>query len=162
MNLVSNHICTQNKYPENAILLLCLSLSQIWALNTHLEYKRSSLTIYSTTVNTESKFIFSDCWTINWLSLPEFQKAFPLFLLTFSVGDAFKWPVQLGALIQSTSCQSGSGPMCHATLRGETGPLLQLKLIENISFHHRLKCCLESLEQSCLENIVEVHRTEKH
>ena len=39
---------------------------------------------------------------------------------------------------------------------------LQLKLIENISFHHRLKCCLESLEQSCLENIVEAHRTEKH
>ena len=64
--------------------------------------------------------------------------------------------MQLGALIQSTSCESGSGPICHATLRGETRPLLQLKLIENISFHDRLKCCLESLEQSCLENIVKV------
>ena len=75
LNLVSNHVCTQTN-PENAVLLLCLSLSQIWALNTHLEYRRSLLAIYLTAANTESKFTFSDCLTINWLSLPEFQMVF--------------------------------------------------------------------------------------
>ena len=93
---------------------------------------------------------------------------FPL-LLTFSVGDAYKWPVQFGALIQWTNYQSGFDSINDLPVqfwpyvsRNAKGWNTIHFCIENIGFYHRLKCCLESLEKSCLENIVDVRRTEKH
>ena len=58
------NVMTFNTCPLVRIGPKCMTtINNIYVSTFYLEYKRSSPTIYSTTVNTESKFIFYDCWT---------------------------------------------------------------------------------------------------